>query len=204
MKIMYQTMAIVSVALVLTTGCVNPNGTQNNTGTSALIGGAVGAITGAAIGGPRNRGAGAVVGAAAGAVGGGLIGNIIDREQRQRLQQQSPQTWEKIQNNDPVYASSPPASTPPTATAPAPSAPPAATAPPASTPPTITASPIQQITVDDIKALTVAGVNTNAITHEIDISHSKYSPQDITTAQQANPPIDPTVIAYMQNHPSSS
>ena len=43
-------LTIASLAVVLT-GCVNPDGSQNNTGTGALIGGVFGALTGAAIGG---------------------------------------------------------------------------------------------------------------------------------------------------------
>jgi hypothetical protein len=83
---------------------VNPNGTQNNTGSGALIGGALGAISGAIIGHNHgNTGAGALIGAAAGVIAGGLVGNMIDQQQQQRLQQQSPQTWNKIQNNDVVY-----------------------------------------------------------------------------------------------------
>ena len=46
MKIRYRTIgiAVVSMELVLTTGCVNPDGTQNNTGAGALIGGAFGVL----------------------------------------------------------------------------------------------------------------------------------------------------------------
>ena len=179
-----------SVALVLTTGCVSPNGTPDNTGTGALIGGALGALAGAASGG-RHAGEHALIGAMAGVIAGGLVGHMIDQEQRQRLQQQSPQTWNKLQNNDAIYSNSPPPSRPPAATAPTPPAPPAATAP-----------QMQQFTVDDIKALTAAGVKPDAITKEIDISQSKFSPQDIAAAQQANPPVDPEVIEYMKSHAS--
>ena len=35
---------VTASSAVLLTGCVNPNGTQNNTGTVALIGGALGAL----------------------------------------------------------------------------------------------------------------------------------------------------------------
>ena len=83
-------------AAVLLAGCQNPDGTQNNTGSGALIGGAFGALTGAVIGGPRNGGAGALIGAAAGAIGGGLIGNSMDREQEARLKAEAPQTYIKI------------------------------------------------------------------------------------------------------------
>ena len=51
---------------VLVSGCVNPDGTQNNTATGALVGGAFGALTGAAIGGCHG-GPDALFGAAAGA-----------------------------------------------------------------------------------------------------------------------------------------
>ena len=115
MKILYRTIgvAVVSVALMLTTGCVNPNGTQNNTASGALIGGAVGAVTGAVIGHHNgNTGVGALIGAAAGVIAGGLIGNTIDQQQQQRIQQQYPETWNKIQNNDAIYANSPPLSPP--------------------------------------------------------------------------------------------
>ncbi len=89
-------------AAVVLTGCVNPDGTQNNTGSGALIGGALGAITGAVIGGPRNGGAGALIGAAAGAIGGGLIGNSMDQEQDARLRAQAPETYVKIDQGQPL------------------------------------------------------------------------------------------------------
>ena len=84
------------------TGCVNPDGTQNNTGSGALIGGAFGALTGAAIGGHRHGGQDALFGAAAGAVAGGLIGNSMDQEQRSRLRQQAPQTYTKVDQGQPL------------------------------------------------------------------------------------------------------
>ena len=61
---------------------------------------------------------------------------------------------------------------------------------------------MQQFTVDDIKALTAAGVKPDAINKEIEMSQSKFSPQDIAAAQQANPPIDATIIEYMRSHSS--
>jgi outer membrane lipoprotein SlyB len=69
---------------VLLSGCVNPDGSANNTGSGALIGGAFGALTGAAIGG-RHGGPDVLFGAAAGALAGGLISNASDREQEARL-----------------------------------------------------------------------------------------------------------------------
>jgi hypothetical protein len=54
--------------------------------------------------------------------------------------------------------------------------------------------------VDDIKALAAAGVKPEAISKEIEISQSKFSPQDIAAAQQAN--IDTAVIECMKSHAS--
>jgi len=173
---------IISWALVLVSGCVNSNGTQNNTGTGALIGGAIGALAGAA-GGGRYAGANALIGAAIGAGTGALIGHFIDEDQRQRLQEQAPQTLQTIDANDEIAqqeASAPP----PSAGQPAP--------PPANAP-----TPLK---LNDIEALTSAGVKPDAIIKAIKESQAPpYSPGDIQAAQQASPPVDPSVIAYMQN-----
>ena len=87
---------------VLLSGCVNPDGSQNNTGTGALIGGAFGALTGAAIGGRNHGGQDALIGAAAGALAGGLFGNAADREQEARLKAQYPQTYERVDQGSPL------------------------------------------------------------------------------------------------------
>ena len=163
---------IVSVALVLTTGCVSPNGAPNNTGTGALMGGIFGAI----------------VGAAAGAISGAIAGHIMDQindQQRAQLQQQSPQTLQTIQHNDQIVQQQ----QQPTAT-------PASGQP---VPPVGTPTPL---TVDDIKALTAAGVKKDYIIQEIGDSKAVYSPADIAAAQQANPPVDPAVIDCLKNHAS--
>jgi len=78
---------------VLVSGCVNPDGSPNNTGSGALLGGAMGALTGAAIGGRGHAGPDALIGAAAGALAGGLLGNAADREQDARLQALAPRTY---------------------------------------------------------------------------------------------------------------
>ena len=91
-----------SGAAVFLTGCVNPDGTQNNTGTGAIVGGALGALTGAAIGGSRHGGPDALIGAAIGAVGGGLIGNSMDREQEARLRAEAPQTYARVDQGQPL------------------------------------------------------------------------------------------------------
>jgi outer membrane lipoprotein SlyB len=94
-----------AVSAVVLTGCQYPNGEPNNTASGALIGGAMGAIAGAAIGGPRNGGAGALIGAAAGALTGGAIGNSIDQEQAAELRAQAPQTYVRVQRGQPLSLS---------------------------------------------------------------------------------------------------
>ncbi len=205
MKISYRTIgvAVVSLELVLMTGCQNPNGTQNKTGTGALLGGAFGAVAGGLAGGRHHALEGVLIGAAAGAVAGGLVGHMIDQDQQQRLQQQSPQTLQTIQHNDAVYQQQQQqqqaAQAQPQPSQAQPQPPTSQTAS-AQTPPQ-TAGTIP-LTVDDIKALTAAGVKKEAITQELKISKSKFSPQDIAAAQQATPPVDPEVIAYMKDNPS--
>ena len=90
-----------ATAAVVLTGCVNPDGTQNNTGSGALGGAAIGAASGAMLGG-RNAGAGALIGGAIGAITGGLIGNSMDQQQREYLRQQAPQTYVRVQQNQPL------------------------------------------------------------------------------------------------------
>lgn len=104
MKI-YALSLTVATAAVLLTGCQYPNGEPNNTASGALIGGAMGAIAGAAIGGPRNGGAGALIGAAAGALTGSAIGNSMDQEQAVELRAQAPQTYVRVQQGQPLSVS---------------------------------------------------------------------------------------------------
>ena len=94
------TLALAASAVVLT-GCVSPNGTPDYTGTGALEGGAIGAVSGAAIGG-RHAGEGALIGAAAGLIAGGLIGHSMDQEQQERLRQQAPQTYVRVDQGQPL------------------------------------------------------------------------------------------------------
>lgn len=100
MKSKLLVLSVLAVTIVLT-GCETPYGTPNRTGTGALMGGAIGAASGAVIGG-RNAGAGALIGGAVGAVTGGLIGNAMDREAQARLQQQAPQTYTRIDQGRPL------------------------------------------------------------------------------------------------------
>src|SRR5471030_2563319 len=89
-----------AVASVVLTGCVDPNGNPDNTGTGALEGGAIGAFSGAVIGG-RNAGAGALIGAAAGMIAGGLIGHSIDQQQQEQLRAEAPQTYVRVNQGQP-------------------------------------------------------------------------------------------------------
>lgn len=181
------------VQLLWTSGCLNPNGTVNNTGTGALIGGTVGALSGALLGG-RHAGEAAFFGGVAGVIVGSLIGNQIDRQQQIYLQQQYPQTWYTIQHNDAVVQQQ--------QQAPPPSPPPPAASPqsPQQTPPPTQQSYMIPLSLADIKALTAAGVKPDVISKEIDVSKSSFTPQDIAQAQQASPPIDPSVIEMMKSH----
>lgn len=100
MKLLTLTFVLATSAVVLT-GCQYPNGEPNNTGTGALTGAAIGAASGSIIGG-RNAGAGALIGGAIGAITGGLIGNSMDQEQREYLREQAPQTYVRVQQNQPL------------------------------------------------------------------------------------------------------
>jgi len=99
MKLNFLSWTLAASALVLT-GCEYPNGDPNYTGSGALIGGGAGALTGAAIGGGRHGGQDALIGAAAGVVAGGLIGYSMD--QQQRLHQQAPQTYVRVEQGQPL------------------------------------------------------------------------------------------------------
>ncbi len=101
MKLQNLTLAWVASALFWT-GCEYPNGDPNYTGSGALIGGGTGAVTGAAIAGQGHGGEGALIGAAVGAVAGGLIGNSMDRQQQERLRQQAPQTYARVDQGQPL------------------------------------------------------------------------------------------------------
>ena len=93
---------VLAISVIGLTGCEYPNGDPNYTGTGALTGGAVGAVSGAAIGGERHSGEDALIGAAVGAVAGGLIGNSMDRQQQERLRQQAPQTYTRVDQGQPL------------------------------------------------------------------------------------------------------
>ncbi len=82
---------VLGTAAVVLTGCETPYGTPDRTGTGALIGGALGATSGALIGGGRGRGGeGALIGGAIGAITGGLIGHVADQDEQARMRRPPP------------------------------------------------------------------------------------------------------------------
>ena len=104
----------------------------------------------------------------------------LNAHQKAQLEQQSPQTLEKLKNNDAVPAAPQQSSTPSPVTSPQ----------------------MQPLNVDDIKALAAAGLKDEVINDEIQKSNSRFSPQDIAAAQQANPPVGQNVIECMKQNPS--
>ena len=88
-------------AAVVLSGCETPYGTPDRTGTGALAGGAIGAVSGAVIGG-RHAGEGALIGGAIGAITGGLIGHSMDQEEQERLRAQAPQTYVRVEQQQPL------------------------------------------------------------------------------------------------------
>lgn len=89
--------------LILAIGCYTPEGQPNRAGSGALLGGALGAVTGAIIGGATgDAGAGAVIGGALGAVTGGVIGGALDQQERSILARQSPATLQRLDEGQPL------------------------------------------------------------------------------------------------------
>ncbi len=98
-----KTVYFLSLFLLVVLGCQTPEGQTDRTATGALAGGALGAATGAIIGGTRGEaGAGAAIGGALGALAGGLIGRGMDSQQRETLSRQSPQTYQRIEQGQPL------------------------------------------------------------------------------------------------------
>lgn len=71
----------ISFLSIVLTACQTPYGSPDRTATGILTGGAIGAASGALLGG-RNAGPAAFVGGALGAIAGGLIGQSMDQEAR--------------------------------------------------------------------------------------------------------------------------
>jgi hypothetical protein len=95
-------LTFLGAAALIFTGCENPNGTVNHTGSGALIGAGGGAAIGALAGG-RNAGPAALVGGALGAITGAIVGSAMDENDRDRLRAQAPQTYQRIEQAQPLY-----------------------------------------------------------------------------------------------------
>lgn len=87
-------MSLGAVALL----CV---GCETKTQTGALAGAGAGALAGGLLGG----GTGAVIGGAVGAAGGALVGAALDAQDRKKMQENSPQTLQRIDNHQQLYPS---------------------------------------------------------------------------------------------------
>ncbi len=95
-------LTFLAAAGLIFTGCENPNGTVNHTGSGALIGAGGGAALGALLGG-RHAGEAALIGGAFGAATGAIVGNAMDQDERARLRAQAPQTYRRIEQAQPLY-----------------------------------------------------------------------------------------------------
>ncbi|MES2344443.1 MAG: glycine zipper domain-containing protein [Chlamydiota bacterium] len=98
------------------------------TQTGALAGAGVGALAGGLIGGSAT---GALIGGAVGAAGGALIGYALDQQDRDNLQQQSPQTLNRIDHG-------------------------------------------QQLSTNDVKAMSKAGIKDDVIINQIHSTNSVF------------------------------
>lgn len=78
-------LALAAIAGLALTGCTNPDGSTNNTGTGVLLGGVLGATTGAIIDDGQKEGA--IIGGLIGAGVGGVIGNQLDKQQAELEQE---------------------------------------------------------------------------------------------------------------------
>lgn len=74
---------------------------ENKTASGALIGGGIGAGSGALIGNATGHaGAGALIGAGVGALAGGIIGNALEDKDRKSMEDKAPKTLKKIDNGE--------------------------------------------------------------------------------------------------------
>jgi hypothetical protein len=95
----YTMYLMVAAAGAWSAGCTSPTGRPDYTASGALAGGATGAIIGSMA---RHSGPGALVGGAVGAVFGGLVGHGMDQAQEAQLQAQAPQTWQHVEQGQPL------------------------------------------------------------------------------------------------------
>jgi hypothetical protein len=86
---------VVVVAGLSVLGCSSPEGNPDYTATGALVGGVAGARLSAMDRSP-------LPGAMVGALVGGIIGHGMDQAEQERLRAQSPQTYQRIQQSQPL------------------------------------------------------------------------------------------------------
>jgi hypothetical protein len=101
MKKTVSMLAAVSVGIWLA-GCYTPQGRPNYTASGALAGGATGAVIGSM---GRHSGPGAIIGGAVGAMIGSIIGNGMDQAQEEQLRAQAPQTYQRVEQGQPLTVS---------------------------------------------------------------------------------------------------
>ena len=102
-----KTMRMTSLAMaagILAAGCTTPSGQPDRTASGALLGGMLGAGTGALIGNAagHHTAEGAAIGGVAGLLTGALVGNAMDQQHREALSRQSPQTLQRIEQGQPL------------------------------------------------------------------------------------------------------
>lgn len=104
-RMLYMTIAATSLVLV---GCKTPEGTTNHAANGALIGGVIGATALGLLGSTShhdsgaNAAAGALIGGAMGALTGASVGHAMDQEAAARLRTQAPQTYERVDQRQPL------------------------------------------------------------------------------------------------------
>ena len=101
----YQNLAITALLSgVFLTGCYTPDGQPDRTANGALIGGALGAGTGALIGNAsgHHTAEGAAIGGAVGLLTGALVGNAMEQQHREALRAQAPQTLVRVEQGQPL------------------------------------------------------------------------------------------------------
>lgn len=96
----YPKLGLGTLLSLLVAGCASESGQPDYTTSGAVVGGATGALIGGLS--TRHHVTGALVGGAVGAVAGGAVGHGLDRSQQSRLQAQAPQTWQHLEQGQPL------------------------------------------------------------------------------------------------------
>jgi hypothetical protein len=163
------------LALLFTPSCETPPGTGAGV---AAVGGLAGTIVSIAM---PNSNLGCEIAAGSIALGATMeVINQISEQQRAYLQANSPRTLVIIQRNDNVVKQQHIAAQSNSQESPA------------------SKKRVTPLSVDDVMALTAAGVKPEVINNAIAQSKASYSSDEIAKVQQATPPVSPSVIVFMQ------